>query len=90
MADVLKICKDALRVKASAYDDEIQIYIDSVKDELARLDITFVDTDADFIHACVNYVKGNFGNAAPAEKEIWMQMYQRSIDKLRLKNLGDG
>lgn len=62
MATTLELCKTALRVVTSAYDSEIQTYIDSAEKDLNIAGVQFDEMDDIVKKAIMTYVRMSFGN----------------------------
>lgn len=65
---LLETCKTALRVVTTAYDGEIQAYIDSAKLDLGIAGVEVPENDALTNKAIMTYVKMSFGAPANYDK----------------------
>lgn len=80
--------RTSLRIKSMAYDDDINIYIQSCLYDLERLNIVTQTTDSteatvytpEVKTAVIAYVKSQFGNGNEDKKKLWFETYE----KLRL------
>lgn len=75
MLDRVKL---ALRIKTSAYDDELNVYIKSCLYDLERLNIyvDHVQPQEEVITAVIVYVKSKFGNSNDSYKSSMKQVYE--------------
>lgn len=72
--------KSAMRIKTSTlYDDEIDLYIETVLDDLNRLSVDIDSSDARIANLCILKTKSHFGNSQPEIKEVWMKMYNEQL-----------
>ncbi len=66
---LLDICKKAVRVTKTNYDDEIQFYIDSAKLDLGIAGVELPDTEDELVNkAIMTYVRMSFGNPPNYDK----------------------
>ena len=65
---LLDNCKMALRVTTSAYDNEINEYIDSAKLDLGIAGVETADNDSLINKAIMTYVRMSFGSPANYDK----------------------
>ncbi len=80
---ILAKVKSAHRIKSSTlYDDELTIYIQTVFDDIDRLNIDVDATDPRIVHLCILKSKGYFGNSDPANKDLWQKMYNEQLKLL--------
>lgn len=76
--DVLPLVRLSLRIKNTAYDDEIQSIIDACENDLMIAGVKRLDQSDPLIkRAHVLYAKANFGFSDNSEK------FQKAYDKLR-------
>lgn len=64
MANTLNLCKTALRVATTAYDSEIQAYIDAAELDLGIAGVEFETADELVQKAIMTYVRMSFGDPA--------------------------
>lgn len=76
--------RTALRIKSTAYDDDINIYIQSCLYDLQRVNIKTTDsTDETTTYppevttAVIAYVKSQFGSGSEDKKQLWFATYER-------------
>lgn len=83
--DLLTIVKESLSIiqTATAKDNELNMWIESAKLELARQGIEVDLSNNLVVSAIVLYVKGTFGNVDIKEKELALKTYN-----LMCQNLG--
>ena len=65
---LLDNCKMALRVTTSAYDNEINEYIDSAKLDLGIAGVETTDNDSLINKAIMTYVRMSFGSPADYDR----------------------
>lgn len=66
---LLDICKKAVRVTKTNYDDEIQFYIDAAKLDLGIAGVVVPETDDELVNkAIMTYVRMSFGNPPDYDK----------------------
>ena len=90
--------RTSLRIKSMAYDDDINIYIQSCLYDLERLNIVTTDTDSteatvytpEVKTAVIAYVKSQFGNGNEDKKkliEVFMSQFFKDIDEKQMEHL---
>ena len=62
MATTLDLCKKALRIVTTAYDSEIQEYIDAAELDLGIAGVRYESADSLVNKAVMTYVRMSFGN----------------------------
>ncbi len=80
--------RTALRIKSTAYDSDLEVYVQSCLYDLERVNIqTYATDDNDNIYyppevttAVIAYVKSQFGSGSEDKKQLWFSTYE----KLRL------
>lgn len=74
----LPVVRTALRLRTTAYDEELILYIDHVLEEFRRVGVEdcFSSTA---INCVIAYVKSQFGNADAEKKEAWTRTYDRIL-----------
>ena len=81
MLDMVKL---ALRVTSTAFDDEIQLYIDDCIKSMHDLGVvaaTSDTTDPQIMSAVIAYVKWKFGSND--EKDAWKGIYEAKLSELK-------
>lgn len=83
---LLDAVRNAERIRSTAYDPELQIYINSALYDMKRLNIVFNEEDPEdeVISAVICFVKANMGTSDVKNKEHFKTMYNDFIDRLRL------
>lgn len=84
---MLSKVKLALRRSDTAFDTEIQLYIDACLAEMVGLGITAAvstSTDAQITTAVIAYCKWKFGENAEAER--WEHIYADMLTKLMVRS----
>lgn len=81
---ILDDVKTALRIKASAYDSDIQTYIDSCYYDLDRMGIQFdrESPEPEIVTVVIVYVKSLFGTGSESYKEQMLTVYDRMCARL--------
>jgi len=81
---MLELCRKAVRVSTTAFDEEIQLLIDDCLLELAGLGIiqnaTISSADEQIKSAIVSYVKWKYGENPDADR--WEKIYNDKVSKL--------
>lgn len=62
MATTLELCKTALRVVTTAYDEEIQAYISAAELDLGIAGVEYEEADSLVNKAILTYVRMSFGD----------------------------
>lgn len=85
---MLQLVKTALRISGTAFDDELQMLIDSCIQELQAMNVRVVTVCDDATPyspqvqaAVVAYCKWQFGNLP--EKEQWRDIYHTKLAQLK-------
>lgn len=84
---MLALVKLALRITTTAFDDELNMLIDSCKKEMAAMNVTVAvntsgePTDTQVKAAIVAYCKWQFGNHE--DKDQWEQIYHTKLAQLK-------
>jgi len=76
--------KLALRITSSAFDTEIQLYIDSCLAEMTGLgvtDATSTSTDPQITEAVISFCKWKFGDSDT--KASWEAIYHQKLAQLK-------
>ena len=68
MANTIDLCKTALRVVTTAYDSEIQAYIDAAELDLGIAGVEFETADELVQKAIMTYVRMSFGDPSNYDK----------------------
>lgn len=68
MATQLELCKTALRVVTTAYDEEIQAYIAAAELDLGIAGVEFEEADNLVNKAIMTYVRMSFGDPSNYDK----------------------
>lgn len=68
MATQLELCKTALRVVTTAYDEEIQAYISAAELDLGIAGVEFEEADSLVNKAIITYVRMSFGDPSNYDK----------------------
>lgn len=68
MATTLELCKTALRVVTTAYDDEISEYIAAAELDLGIAGVEYGQSDSLVNKAIMTYVRMSFGDPANYDK----------------------
>lgn len=74
----LPLVRTALRIRTTAYDEELVLYIEHVLEEFRRIGVEdyFSSTATNCVIA---YVKSQFGNSDAEKKGAWMKTYERIL-----------
>lgn len=83
---MLEIVKKALRIVTDAFDDEIQLLIDSCMEEMRGLGVVITTDDGlpssvQVQSAIIAYCKWLFGNNEDAER--WRDIYHTKLGQLK-------
>ena len=87
--DLLKYCKQSLRITSTAFDDEINVLIDAAKTDISQAtDNLFDITDMVQCNAVAVYVQAYFGYGDEKAVERYQSMLQ-AIGLRKIKNIDE-
>lgn len=87
--DLLKYCKQSLRITSTAFDDEINVLIDAAKTDINQAtDKPFDITDMVQCNAVAVYVQAYFGYGDEKAVERYQAMLQ-AIGLRKIKNIDE-
>lgn len=83
---LLDTVRQALRIRATALDNEILVLIEACKADMDMAGVAKIDeADPSFKAACIQYCKANFGQDTEAStRERWEKCYKALRDSMAM------
>lgn len=83
---LLATVRQALRIRSTAFDNEILVLIEACKADMDMAGVAKIDeADPSFTAACIQYCKANFGQDTEEKtRERWGKCYKELRDSMSL------